>query len=393
MAGPTFEFDERIREFANPVQARYIDAIIQHGSLSAAARALGRNKETLRQAVKHVERRAARQGYSPHHDMTRTVPDGYVVKGVSTYYDKEGNAAGQWVKSQIDAERQAELMRAAALAMAEELPRLEPMPSPEHCSSRLCNLFTLTDLHIGGHAWHKEGGADWDLKIAEATITKCFEYMVTTAPKAKTAIVNIQGDTTHYDGLKPVTPISGHILDADGRFSKMISVAIRVMRRLCDVALMRHEVVHVIFAQGNHDESSAVWLRLMFAALYENEPRLTVNDSEIPYYVYQHGKTMIAVHHGHLKKNDQLPLLIAAQYPVMWGNTTKRYAHTGHLHHWEGKEHAGITVIRHPTLTARDAYASRGGWFSERAAIAITYHSEYGQVATTTVVPEMLEAA
>jgi hypothetical protein len=143
-------------------------------------------------------------------------------------------------------------------------------------------------------------------------------------------------------------------------------------------------------AEGNHDMASSVWLRVMFRALYENEPRVEVIDSELPYYVYQHGKTMLAFHHGHLKKNDQLPILFAAQFPKVWGDTTKRYAHCGHRHHAEEKEHSGLTVIQHPTLAARDAYAARGGWIAERAVTAITYHSEFGQVARNTVVPEML---
>jgi hypothetical protein len=102
---------------------------------------------------------------------------------------------------------------------------------------------------------------------------------------------------------------------------------------------------------------------------------------------------MLAFHHGHKKKNDQLPILFASQYPGIWGATTKRYAHTGHRHHGEAKEHSGMTVTQHPTLAARDAYAARGGWISERQASAITYHSHYGRVGEVVVCPEMLEAA
>ncbi|WP_217468975.1 hypothetical protein, partial [Paraburkholderia phenoliruptrix] len=79
--------------------------------------------------------------------------------------------------------------------------------------------------------------------------------------------------------------------------------------------------------------------------------------------------------------------------PKVWGDTIKRYCSTGHRHHVEEKEHSGMTVIQHPTLAARDAYAARGGWLSERSATAITYHSQFGQVARNTVVPEMFEAA
>lgn len=49
-----------------------------------------------------------------------------------------------------------------------------------------------------------------------------------------------------------------------------------------------------------------------------------------------------------------------------------------------------MTVIQHSTLAARDAYAARGGWMSERHVTSITYSDKYGQVARNTVTPEML---
>jgi hypothetical protein len=142
--------------------------------------------------------------------------------------------------------------------------------------------------------------------------------------------------------------------------------------------------------EGNHDEAGSVWLRHMLAALYEDEPRLTVNDSELPFYVSQWGEVMIGFHHGHKVKNEQLPLLFAAQFPKMWGETTKRAIHCGHRHHVDEKEYNGVTVVQHPTLAARDAYAARGGWIADRAIQAITYHRKFGQVGRVYVCPEML---
>jgi hypothetical protein len=190
--------------------------------------------------------------------------------------------------------------------------------------------------------------------------------------------------------MSAVTPTSGHVLDADGRFSKIIQVSVRILRRLVDFCLARHEKVIVLMAEGNHDMVSSIWLRIMFKSLYENEPRVEVIDSELPFYVYQHGRTMIGFHHGHLSKNNSLPLLFAAQFAPIWGSSIKRYIHTGHRHHVEAKEHNGVTVIQHPTLAARDAYAARGGWIAERQVSGITYHRDYGQVAKNTVTPEML---
>jgi hypothetical protein len=325
--------------------------------------------------------------------MVHTVPDGYNVKGVSTLYGPDGQQKAQWVKSSADDIRRAEMMREAFAAMADDLPRIPPTKAPKIKAPDLLNLITLTDCHVGMLAWRKEGGADWDLNIAERTLVGCFMQMLHSAPQADTCVIAQLGDWLHQDGLNAVTPTSGHLLDSDGRFSKVVQAAIRILRRVIDAALAKHKRVVVLMAEGNHDLASSVWLRHMFAALYEREKRVQVIDTELPYYAYQHGQTMLCWHHGHMKKNDQLPLLFAAQYPAVWGATVKRYCHTGHRHHVEEKEHAGMTVVQHPTLAARDAYAARGGWISERQAQVITYHAIYGQVGRSIVTPEMLEAA
>ena len=382
--------DEKLKEFATEVQARRIDLLNKHSTFYAAARAEGVHRKTFQTSIEQVKKKAALRGFSPDHDMTRTVPDGYQVKGVSTYYNADGKPSGQWVKSSADELRRQEIIQATFDAMANDLPRVDKIVYKGVPIQTLCNLYTMTDCHVGMLAWHKEGGEDWDLKIAERTLTGCFEQMVMSSPEAGTGIVAQLGDWLHFDGMAAVTPTNHHVLDADGRFSKIVEVSVRILRRLVDFALARHKKVIVLMAEGNHDLVSSIWLRTIFRALYENEPRIFVIDSELPYYVHQHGETMIAFHHGHLKKNDALPMLFAAQFPKVWGTTTKRYAHTGHRHHVEEKEHSGMTVVQHPTLAARDAYAARGGWLAERQVSAITYHAKWGQVSKITVIPEML---
>jgi hypothetical protein len=374
--------------------AGYIDAVNTYGGIVAAAKALGHSDYShLSRSISKIKRLAAAAGYSPEHDMTRTVPEGFKVKGVSTYYDEDGKVRGQWVKSSADEETREEARKEAYAAMSQDLPRVPPTAYTGHGRADLCNLYTYTDYHLGMLAWGVECGADWDLKIAEKILWDSFRRMVDAAPDADTAVLNIQGDFLHSDGLLPVTPAHKNVLDQDGRFSKIVAAAIRVLRRLIDHALAKHKTVHLLIVEGNHDEASSVWLRQMFAALYDQEPRLSVNDSELPYYVFQHGDVMLAFHHGHKLKNEQMPGLFAAQFPKIWGNTVKRYCHTGHRHHLDEKEYSGMIVTQHPTLSARDAYAARGGWIAERAALAITYHKTAGQYGRTYISPELLEAA
>ena len=322
----------------------------------------------------------------------REIRSPFIITGRSTLRNADGEVVMEWEKESLDRQREEEAREAAFRTMAAKLPRAGAVKAPTRCSANLCTVYTLTDCHVGMLAWHREGGEDWDLEIAEDTLLGCFQHMIASSPASEMAVVNQLGDFLHWDGLEAMTPTSGHILDADGRFEKMIEVAIRVLRKVISLALERHPIVHVILAEGNHDLASSAWLRQMFAALYENEPRVTVDVSPLPYYALEWGKTMLCFHHGHLRKNDQLPLLFASQFAPEWGRTTKRYCHTGHRHHLEEKEHSGMIVFQHPTLAARDAYAARGGWHSMRSATAVTYHRDFGEVGRATASPDMLAA-
>lgn len=388
--------DENLIQYATTErQKEIIRAVIEHGSERKAAQALGLGKTTVNETISRVRIVAARNGHAPGHFDHGTAP-GFSMGKVTVQRGADGSVERTWERQSPDQEHQLAMMRAAYEAMVADLPRMKPIPAPKQTNALLANLYTLTDSHVGMLAWHRENMdplGDWDLSIAEKTLVGCFEHMVKSSPQAKTGIVAQLGDWMHSDGMGLIegkTPTSGHTLDQDGRFSKIVAAAIRILRRVVDFALQRHEQVVVLLAEGNHDLASSVWLRAMFRALYEKEPRVTVIDSELPYYVYQHGTTMLAWHHGHMRKNDQLPLLFASQFPKVWGGTTKRYCHVGHRHHVEEKEHSGMSVIQHSTLAARDAYAARGGWMSERQCTAITYHAEYGQVCRNTVTPEML---
>jgi molybdenum-dependent DNA-binding transcriptional regulator ModE len=385
--------DPKLREWATPRQLQVIDAIEKHGSHRAAAAALGMSHGSVGDSMAGLKKRAARMGYAPGH-WTGGVAPGFVTGKVTVAVNaRTGEVERYWQRQHPDAAQLEAAMQATFDAMSESLPRVKAAPKPAKTDAALCNLIVFTDYHLGQLSWGRETGADWDLKIAESLLLASFVHMVESAPKAKSCVLTLQGDLLHTDGLLPLTPAHKNVLDADGRFSKIVAAAIRVIRRLVDHALVKHDSVHLVICEGNHDEASSVWLRQMFSALYDAEPRLTVNDSELPFYVHQHGEVMLAFHHGHKVKNEQLPMLFAAQFPRMWGATTKRYAHCGHRHHVDEKEYAGMTVTQHPTLAARDAHSARGGWISERAAALVTYHEKYGQVARTIVCPEMFEAA
>lgn len=359
-------------------------------SKSAAAKALGMDRANLRRRLK----RLALKGYSPQHDMTRTVPDGFKVKGVSSLYNKEGELSAQWVKSTADDERRYEMMLEAVAALSDDIPRQLPISGPASTVADLLNCYVITDYHFGQLSWgYETRGEDYDLKIAENQLVAWFAASIAAAPDSAVGIFAQVGDFLHYSGggLQATTEASGHILDADGRFQKMVRVVVRTVRRIIDMLLAKHETVHVLMCEGNHDTSASVWLREMLFAMYEHEPRITVDRSADPYYVYEFGDTSLYFHHGHKQKVSSIAQVFVSKFREIFGRTRHSFAHMGHLHHIDVKEGNLMVVEQHRTLAAADAHSSRGGYSSGRDAKVITYHKRYGEVGRITINSDMLK--
>ncbi|HBG31017.1 MAG TPA: hypothetical protein DDW98_10365, partial [Gammaproteobacteria bacterium] len=134
-----------LRQFASARQAEMLDALMEHGSNAKAARALGIDKRNFERALERVRRVASVRGWAPEHDLTHTAAPGFAVKGTSTLYDEDGKPRMQRVKTRADDEARLELMREAADALAEDLPRLPKSPSSRHFADDLASLYTLTD--------------------------------------------------------------------------------------------------------------------------------------------------------------------------------------------------------------------------------------------------------
>jgi hypothetical protein len=382
--------DEGLKTYATERQKEYIDAVNEYGGIRSAARSLNINHSAIVEAVALIRRRAATSGYAPEQDMVRPVPEPFIVRGVSTYYNAEGKASGQWVKSKIDDSKLQEMMKAVIDGMKDDIPRLTALPAPALGNDNLLNCYVITDYHLGMLAWDEEAGENWDLDIAQALVVKWFEQAIAQSPNADTAVFAQLSDFLHFDGMDAVTPASKHLLDVDTRFAKVVRSAIRVLRTVIDMLLAKHQHVHIIMADANHDPVSQIWLREWFSVLYENEPRITVDKSPNPYNAYEFGKTALFFHHGHKRKVSNVSEVFAGQFREMFGRTKHAYAHMGHYHSIDVKENNLMIVEQHRTLAPGDAYSARGGWLSGRDAKVITYSKQFGEVSRLTINSDML---
>jgi hypothetical protein len=119
--------DEGLKTYATERQKEFVDAVNEYGGFRSAARSLNINHSTIIEAIALLRRRAATSGYAPEQDMVRPVPEPFIVRGVSTYYNAEGKASGQWVKSKIDDSKLEETIRQFVLTLAEGVKGLAPL--------------------------------------------------------------------------------------------------------------------------------------------------------------------------------------------------------------------------------------------------------------------------
>lgn len=336
---------------------------------------------------------AAKAGWAPDHQMVHPAAPGFQVKGTSTLYRPDGSVASQWVKTSQDGEQMAAALEAAVIAMAADLPRVEPRKASGCWRTDLMVGYPIGDPHVGMHSWRQETGEDWDLQIARRVHCEAMAALVEAAPATETALVVNLGDMLHYDSMEAKTPRSGHMLDADGRYAKVIDVAVATMRQCIESALAKHKFVHVVNVVGNHDETGALWLARLIATVYEREPRVTVDVNPSVFNYHRFGKVLIGMHHGHTCKAEKLPGVMAADRAADWGECLHRYWWQGHIHHESKKEFPGCSVESFNTLAAKDAYANNGGWRSARTMQAVVFHREHGEVARSRVNAAMFEEA
>lgn len=374
--------DPKLYDFCDTDRQREILTLLDElGSGYAVAERLGIHRSAPQKFLRAVKNKAARRGYAPDHEMSRTVPDGYIVKGVSTYFDSDGKARGQWVKSSLDSDKQLDIIRGVVEGIIEGSQGIFPAtPAPEFTEADLLTVIPMGDPHFGLMTWAKEVGENFDLSIAERVTFEAVDRLCAQGPNSETALLLNLGDYFHSDNSTNRTPQSGNALDVDGRFQKIAEVGLRAMVRCIRRLLEKHKTVIVRNNRGNHDPHQAFMLSMCLSAWFHNEPRVQVDTSPSGFYYHRFGRVLIGSTHGDGAKLADLPLIMATDVPKDWAEADFRVWHCGHFHHDQLKDYQGCTVETHRTLAPNDAWHRYQGYRSHRDMKAIVYSKEYGEL-------------
>jgi len=341
------------------------------GWMSRSARELDMDRTTLQSWCKKQGLRAD--------GPEAQVAEGFGLKGYSEFTRTE-HGTPIWLKT-IKAEQDYYAAVIEAINAREPKPANIPPPRLHSFDARdIVPWLNIGDAHIGMLAHEVESLANFDLKIAKAEILQAAFDLIDTAPNCETMVINDLGDGTHYENMRAVTERSGHELDADGRYYRMIECYLDIMEALIEKALHKARQVHVIINQGNHSEKNDYWAAVHFRRMYSRlgDDRVKVLPNFNPFIGYRMGKTFVLIHHGHKAKPETLRQVMSTDYAIDWGEATFRYIDGGHIHHFSAKELGGAQWRSFNNLAPVDKHAHDGGWRSKQAMTLVLRSRTYG---------------
>ena len=371
-------------EFCETDRQREIIELRQKGlSVRQISEIVGIAGRNVQSACSRVKVAAAKQGYSPEHDMIHQVPNGFTVKGVSTYYNDQGVPTGQWVKSQSDAQALfEEALEAFKEGLVEDVKGMaKPVEKPTDLKDdNLLACYVLGDHHLGMRAWPEETGGDaYDLEISCKLLFNAIDTLTNASSHSGTGCLINLGDFFHANDLKNQTPGSGHGLDVDGRAGMIIRAAGQLYKRLITRMLESHNEVWIINVRGNHDPDAALWLNEMVKLYYENEPRVKVFDNYNKFINFTWGDNLVVMHHGDKINVQRIYETITRVLAKEWGESKHRFAWTGHIHHKQAHEIGGLHHESWNVLAPPDAWHAASGYGSSRSMTAVLLHKVFGE--------------
>jgi hypothetical protein len=314
------------------------------------------------------------------------MPDGHTVKGVSALLDENNRVLAKWVKTKNE-DSPEELISAIKSAFDDYKGLAKLIEKPIHADEELATVYAIGDHHLGMFSWARETGEPYNLEIAESILLNAMDRLVASSPASSTGIVLNLGDFFHADNSDNRTAKSGHSLDVDTRYAKVLQLGVSLMIRCVEMAAQKHEKVIVRCLPGNHDPHTALALSVALSAFFANNHRVCVDIDPGKFWLYVHGKTMLTATHGDMARPDDMPGIIASKWAREWGATEHRYVYLGHVHHKSrgGGEGKGVIWETFQVLPPKDAWHSSMGYTAGRSMTAITHHVEHGEYCRNTI--------
>ena len=245
-------------------------------------------------------------------------------------------------------------------------------------------VIDIADLHIGKLATAFETGEDYNCQIA---VKRAKDGLQGILNKAKGFYIDkvlfVAGnDILHTDNTRRTTT-GGTPQDTDGMWYDNFIMAKNLYIELLEKLLSFAEV-EVVYNPSNHDLTHGFFLMQLIEAHFANST-INFNVNLLHRKAFKYGNNLIGTTHGDGAKIENLPLLLATEFPVLWSETKHRYIYSHHVHHKISKDMIGVTFETLRSPSGSDSWHHKNGYTGVPKAVeGYIHHKEFGQIARLT---------
>ena len=245
-------------------------------------------------------------------------------------------------------------------------------------------VIDIADLHIGKLATAFETGEDYNCQIA---VKRAKDGLQGILNKAKgfniDKVLFVAGnDILHTDNTRRTTT-GGTPQDTDGMWYDNFIMAKNLYIELLEKLLSFAEV-EVVYNPSNHDLTHGFFLMQLIEAHFANST-INFNVNLLHRKAFKYGNNLIGTTHGDGAKIENLPLLLATEFPVLWSETKHRYIYSHHVHHKISKDMIGVTFETLRSPSGSDSWHHKNGYTGVPKAVeGYIHHKEFGQIARLT---------
>jgi len=245
-------------------------------------------------------------------------------------------------------------------------------------------VIDIADLHIGKLATAFETGEDYNSQIA---VKRAKDGLQGILDKSKgfhiDKVLFVAGnDILHTDNTKRSTT-AGTPQDTDGMWYDNFIMAKNLYIDLLEKLLSFAEV-EVVYNPSNHDLTHGFFLMQLIEAHF-SKSTINFNVDLKHRKAFKYGNNLIGTTHGDGAKIENLPLLLATEFPILWSETKHRYIYSHHIHHKTSKDFIGVTFETLRSPSGSDSWHHKNGYTGVPKAVeGYIHHKDFGQIARLT---------
>lgn len=361
-------------------QQQCLELFMRMRDKQAVANALGLSRSAVRDQIRRIEQK----GLAPWLTPAPVSPTMHSYK-TTVQYNADGVPIQEWRRLQP----RMELMTQIVDELCEKVRGIGKAAKRKERKTDTDELLfeiDIYDAHVGLYADEKETlDENYDCDIAALRMVEAVEALAARARRPRKVVLVFGGDMLHADNRTNKTEASGHVLDVDTRYARVVDYIVKASKDCVQIAAAIGAEVEMVILEGNHSYHSEIWLARVLHAMYEGCDNVNVRLDRSPRKHMVFGKNLLVWSHGDRVAAQKWAMIIAAEFPREWGQTVYRHLKCGHIHHQKTiapvvvDEQAGLLVEFLPALCATDAYHVASGYVgNQKGAVAYDYHKDHG---------------